>query len=402
MIEAELLDNMVTLRRALHAHPETAFEEVSTARLVASLLREYGFEVTEGVGKTGVVGTLRRGSGPALGLRADMDALPRVDHNELEHRSQCSGKMHAYGHDGHTAMLLGAAASLSRDTDSHGTVHLIFQPAEEVAGGGRGMVEDGLFERFPCNAVFGLHNWPGLPLGHFAIDRGPMMASFDSFEILVDGKGSHAAMPEEGIDALVCASHVAIALQTIVSRRVSPKEACVLSVTQIHGGEAWNVLPDRAVIRGTVRCFDADVQELVRSLLHEIGTLTAQAHAGESDAVLPLRLSGNDQCARRKRRGARGGARDRRRGEGDVGLQAVDGLRRLHVHGAGEAGCVCLDGRRRAEAWRSASQPPLRLQWRRIGYRCIVSGERREGVRRCARVKPRGCPMFDLFFKSPR
>jgi len=282
MIEARLLDDMVTWRRALHAHPETAFEEVSTARLVASVLREYGFEVTEGVGKTGVVGTLRRGSGPALGLRADMDALPMVEYNEFEHRSQCRGKMHACGHDGHTAMLLGGAAALSRDSGWHGTVHVIFQPAEEVAGGGRVMVEDGLFERFPCDAVFGLHNWPGLPLGHFAINRGPMMASFDTFEILVDGKGSHAAMPEEGIDALVCASHVVIALQTIVSRRVSPKEACVVSVTQIHGGEAWNVLPDRAVIRGTVRCFDAGVQERVRSLLNEIGTLTAQAHGAKA------------------------------------------------------------------------------------------------------------------------
>jgi amidohydrolase len=282
MIEARLLDDMVTWRRALHAHPETAFEEVSTARLVASVLREYGFEVTEGVGKTGVVGTLRRGSGPALGLRADMDALPMVEYNEFEHRSQCRGKMHACGHDGHTAMLLGGAAALSRDSGWHGTVHVIFQPAEEVAGGGRVMVEDGLFERFPCDAVFGLHNWPGLPLGHFAINRGPMMASFDTFEILVDGKGSHAAMPEEGIDALVCASHVVIALQTIVSRRISPKEACVVSVTQIHGGEAWNVLPDRAVIRGTVRCFDAGVQERVRSLLDEIGTLTAQAHGAKA------------------------------------------------------------------------------------------------------------------------
>jgi amidohydrolase len=282
MIEPELLDKMTTWRRTLHAHPETAFEEVSTAHMVASVLREYGFEVTEGVGKTGVVGTLRRGSGPSLGLRADMDALPMVEYNAFEHRSQHIGKMHACGHDGHTAMLLGAAASLSRDTGWQGTVHVIFQPAEEVAGGGRVMVEDGLFERFPCDAVFGLHNWPGLPLGHFALNRGPMMASFDTFEILVDGKGSHAAMPEEGIDALVCASHIVIALQTIVSRRVSPKEACVVSVTQIHGGEAWNVLPDRAVIRGTVRCFAADVQERVRGLLDEIGTLTAQAHGANA------------------------------------------------------------------------------------------------------------------------
>lgn len=282
MIESELVDRMVAWRRALHAHPETAFEEVSTAQLVASVLREYGFDVTEGVGKTGVVGTLTRGNGPSVGLRADMDALPMVECNAFEHRSQYRGKMHACGHDGHTAMLLGAAASLSRDTGWRGTVHVIFQPAEEVAGGGRVMVEDGLFERFPCDAVFGLHNWPGLPLGHFAVNHGPMMASFDTFEIRVAGKGSHAAMPEEGIDALVCASHVVVALQTIVSRRVSPKDACVVSVTQIHGGEAWNVLPDSAVIRGTVRCFAADVQARVRSLLEEVGTLTARAHGAEA------------------------------------------------------------------------------------------------------------------------
>jgi amidohydrolase len=242
------------------------------------VLRDHGFELCEGVGKTGVVGTLRRGTGPALGLRADMDALPMAEYNAFEYRSQHAGKMHACGHDGHTAMLLGAAASLNRDTSWHGTLHVIFQPAEEVAGGGRVMVEDGLFERFPCDAVFRLHNWPGLPLGHFALNHGPMMASFDTFEILVDEKGSHAAMPEEGIDALVCASHIVIALQTIVSWRVSPKEASVVSVTQIHGGEAWNVLPEQAVIRGTVRCFATDVQERIRGLLDEIGTLTAEAH----------------------------------------------------------------------------------------------------------------------------
>jgi hippurate hydrolase len=280
--ETELIGNMTTWRRKLHAHPEIGFEEIETSRLVASVLRDYGLEVHEGIGKTGVVGTLRRGPGPSLGLRADMDALPMEEKNVLEHRSRQAGKMHACGHDGHTAMLLGAAAALSRDPSWQGTVHLIFQPAEEVAGGGRVMVEEGLFERFPCDAVFGMHNWPGLPLGHFAINHGPMMASLDTFEIHVDGRGSHAAMPEEGIDALVCASHIVVALQTIVSRRLSPKEASVVSVTQIHGGEAFNVLPDRAVIRGTVRCFAPNVQAQVHALLGEISTLTAQAHGARA------------------------------------------------------------------------------------------------------------------------
>jgi amidohydrolase len=278
MTDAELIGRMIGWRRQLHRHPETAFEEVATAKMVASVLRELGCEVHERVGRTGVVGTLRRGEGRAIGLRADMDALPMVEFNEFEHRSQVAGKMHACGHDGHTSMLLGGAELISRDTEWRGTVHFIFQPAEEVAGGGRVMIEDRLFERFDCEAVFGLHNWPGLPLGRFALNDGPMMASFDNFEILVDGKGSHAAMPEQGIDALVCASHIVIALQTIVSRRLASQESAVVSVTQIHGGEAWNVLPHRAVIRGTVRCFSTEVQQRIRELLGEISESTARAH----------------------------------------------------------------------------------------------------------------------------
>ncbi len=277
-MDSDLIDLMMKWRHALHACPETAFEEVATADLVAGVLRQYGFEVHGGIGRTGVVGTMTRSAGPAIGLRADMDALPIAEANSFAHRSQHEGKMHACGHDGHTAMLLGAAVALSRDTNWRGTVHVIFQPAEEgPAGGGRMMVEDGLFERFACDAVFGLHNWPGFPRGHFAINDGPMMASFDTFEIVVDGKGSHAAMPEEGTDVLVCASQIVTALQTIISRRISPKESGVVSVTQIHGGEAWNVLPDRAVIRGTVRCFSSDVQERIRSSIGEVSTGIARA-----------------------------------------------------------------------------------------------------------------------------
>jgi len=282
MNNSDLISHMTTWRHALHAHPEIAFEERGTADLVATVLRQYGYAVTERVGRTGVVGTLSRGLGPSIALRADMDALPVTEENAFAHRSTHQGKMHACGHDGHTAMLLGAAAALSVDSDWHGTVHLIFQPAEEAAGGGREMMEDGLFERFPCDAVFGLHNWPGLPAGEFSINSGAMMASFDTFEITVDGRGSHAAMPEEGNDVLLCASQIVISLQTIASRRIAPTQACVVSVTQIHGGEAWNVLPGRAVLRGTVRCFSAEVRNTIRTLIDEISTSTAAvfgAHA---------------------------------------------------------------------------------------------------------------------------
>ncbi|EOH6072799.1 M20 aminoacylase family protein [Burkholderia cenocepacia] len=276
-MDSDLIDLMTKWRRELHAHPETAFEETATACLVAGILRGHGFEVHEGVGRTGVVGTLTRGAGPALGLRADMDALPVSETNDFAHRSMHEGKMHACGHDGHTAMLLGAAAALSRDAGWRGTVHVIFQPAEEMAGGGRVMIEDGIFERFACDAVFGLHNWPGLPLGEFAINRGSMMASLDTFEIVVSGKGCHAAMPEEGSDVLLCASQIVVALQSIVSRRIAPHEAGVVSVTQIHGGEAWNVLPERAVIRGTVRCFSGSVKQRIRDSIDGIAAGIAGA-----------------------------------------------------------------------------------------------------------------------------
>ena len=277
-IDKNLIAEMTHWRHTLHACPEMAFEEISTAKLVASVLAANGITVHEGVGRTGVVGTLTRGDGPKIGLRADMDALPLLEKNAFAHKSQHDGKMHACGHDGHTAMLLGAAVALSQDKAWQGTINFIFQPAEEAAGGGRAMVEDGLFERFPCDMIFGMHNWPGLPLGRFAINHGPMMASFDTFEILVQGQGGHAAMPEKSIDSLVCASHLVLALQTIVSRRLSPQETAVVSVTQIHGGEAWNVLPDTTVIRGTVRCFSMATQQRIHALLVELGEGTAKAH----------------------------------------------------------------------------------------------------------------------------
>ncbi|TEA77207.1 M20 aminoacylase family protein [Allopusillimonas ginsengisoli] len=271
----EIIDDMKGWRHHLHAHPELAFEEFSTAKMVATVLRSYGIQVYEAVGRTGVVGTLTRGKGRCIGLRADMDALPMDERNQFAHKSVHPGKMHGCGHDGHTAMLLGAAATLSRSEDWQGTVNFIFQPAEEAEGGGRAMIEDDLFERFPCDMVFGMHNWPGLPLGQFAINAGPMMASFDTFEIDLRGKGGHAAMPETAQDILLCASNLVVALQAIVSRRISPLGTAVLSVTQIHGGASWNVLPDQAVVRGTVRCYSPETQNHIRNLLQEISQSVA-------------------------------------------------------------------------------------------------------------------------------
>ena len=283
MIPQSLIDAMIDWRHLIHANPETAFEEVATAKLVASILRENGLEVAESIGKTGVVGTLRRGQGPSLGLRADMDALPLSEKNEFAHCSRTPGKMHGCGHDGHTTMLLGAAVALAQDKNWQGTLHFIFQPAEEFGGGARKMIEDGLFERFPCDKVFAMHNWPSAPLGQFLINHGPMMASSDNFEISIQGKGAHAAMPETGVDVLVCASQILLALQTITSRRLSPRETAVVSATQMHGGgDAYNVLPDNAFIRGTVRCFSKATQSRIQQLMVELAEGIARANGASA------------------------------------------------------------------------------------------------------------------------
>ncbi len=268
---AALKELMVGWRHDLHAHPETAFEEVRTSALIAELLISFGIEVHTGLARTGVVGVIRgHAPGPWVGLRADMDALDVPESNVFAHRSSTPGKMHACGHDGHTSMLLGAARHLAAKRDFAGTVAVIFQPAEENEGGGRAMVEDGLFERFPIETVYGLHNWPGLELGHFAIRTGPQMASYDIFEITLDGQGAHAAMPHLGRDSMVAAAQLVTALQTIASRDANPLDAIVVSVTQIHGGDTWNVLPQQAVLRGTVRAFDARVQDLAERRISQI------------------------------------------------------------------------------------------------------------------------------------
>lgn len=273
-IPAELIADLVATRRDIHAHPELAFSEARTSDIVAAQLASCGLEVHRGLARTGVVGVLRRGNGArAIGLRADMDALPLNEKNEFPHRSRHEGTMHACGHDGHTTMLLGAArylAGVGSSLDFNGTVYFIFQPAEESEGGAAVMIEDGLFERFPMDAVYGLHNWPGLPVGEMTVMPGPVMAGTCAFEITVRGHGCHAAMPNQGVDTLVAASQLVLGLQTIVSRNLHPCDAAVVSVTQIHGGEAWNIIPDDAVLRGTIRSFKPEVHEAVERAMERL------------------------------------------------------------------------------------------------------------------------------------
>ncbi|MBL8473530.1 MAG: amidohydrolase [Rhodocyclaceae bacterium] len=266
-------EKFVHIRRDIHAHPETAFEEHRTASLVADHLRALGLEVHTGLGRTGLVGVLRNGSSTrGVGLRADMDALPIEERNTFAHRSRHAGKMHACGHDGHVAMLLAAAEVLAGAADFDGSVYFIFQPAEEGRGGAAEMIRDGLFERFPMQAVFGLHNWPGLPVGKFAVRAGPMMASSDEFEIIVSGKGGHAAMPHQAADPIVAGSAIVQALQTLVSRNVPPVEAGVVSVTQFHAGDAYNVIAPSARLCGTARAFSQEVRDLLEHGLTRVAT----------------------------------------------------------------------------------------------------------------------------------
>lgn len=261
---AALRDELTAWRRDLHAHPELGFEEQRTADFVAERLASFGIEVHRGIGKTGVVGVLRSGaSARSVGLRADMDALPIQEANGFPHRSRHDGRMHACGHDGHTTMLLGAARYLAETRAFDGTVNFIFQPAEEGIGGAMAMVRDGLFRRFPCDAIFGMHNRPGMPLGRFAVRSGAMMAGGAFFDIDIEGRGAHGARPEVGIDPLLVASHVHTALQSIVARNVRPVDTAVLSVTQIHGGDAYNVIPQTARLSGTVRAFSNEVMALI-------------------------------------------------------------------------------------------------------------------------------------------
>ena len=264
--EIKLLhDEMTEWRRDIHQHPELKFEENRTSDLVAAKLEEFGIEIHRGLAKTGVVGTIRNGDGPSIGLRADMDALPLEEKNTFKHASSNPGKMHACGHDGHTAMLLGAAKHLAASKNFKGTVNLIFQPAEEGGGGGELMIKEGLFEMFPVDSVYGLHNWPGMPAGTFGVGSGPIMAAADMFDLTINGRGGHAALPDQCIDPIVVASQVVSALQTITSRNTHPVDSVVITVTQIHAGDAYNVIPDSVRMHGTVRTFQTETRDKIPS-----------------------------------------------------------------------------------------------------------------------------------------
>jgi len=286
---ADFHDDMRTWRRDLHAHPETAFEEIRTSDIVAAKLAEFGIDVHRGLAGTGVVGTLSNGDGPTIGLRADMDALDVPEANDFAHKSTYDGKMHACGHDGHTTMLLGAARYLAETRNFKGTVQFIFQPAEENEGGGRVMVEQGLFDKFPVEAVYGMHNWPGQEVGVFAVTAGPLMAAFDIFEITIMGRGAHGGMPHTGIDPIPVAAEIVSALQTIVSRQTDPIDAAVVSVTQIHAGDAWNVIPDQVVLRGTTRSFRPEVQDSIEPAIRRIAEGICQAHQCTMDMMYERR-----------------------------------------------------------------------------------------------------------------
>jgi len=281
---------LAAVRRDIHAHPELAFQESRTSSLVADKLTGWGIEVHRGLAKTGIVGVIpgkKKSSGRAIGLRADMDCLPMHERNTFEHKSQNEGRMHACGHDGHTTMLLGAARYLQETRNFDGTAYVIFQPAEEGGGGGQVMVQEGLFERFPANEVYGLHNWPGLPPGKMAVRPGPVMAATDEVQITVHGRGGHGAMPHMAVDPVVISAHIITALQTIASRTVSPLDSVVVSICSMATSQVgvFNVIPDHVKLVGTVRTFEPETRALAERRVREIATKTAEAFGAKADVT---------------------------------------------------------------------------------------------------------------------
>jgi amidohydrolase len=281
--------DLTAIRQDIHAHPELGLEEHRTADLVARKLEEWGIEVHRGVGTTGVVGVLRSGNGEGtIGLRADMDALPILEANDFPYRSQNQGRMHACGHDGHTTMLLGAARYLAETRNFNGTVNFIFQPGEEGVGGALAMLQDDLFQRFPCNAVYGMHNRPGMPVGKYGIAPGTAMAGGGFFDINITGKGAHGARPEESIDPVLVACHLGTALQSIVARNISPRETAVVSVTRILSGDAYNVIPQTATMGGTVRAMRRETLTQVEQAMRRIANGVAAGFGAMVDVDFRL------------------------------------------------------------------------------------------------------------------
>lgn len=299
LINETLLGEVKQWRQQIHSQPELGFKEFKTSSFIVDKLKSFGIEVHQGLGGTGVVGALKNGSGPTIGIRADIDALPIKEQNDIEHKSTHENCMHACGHDGHTSVLLGTAKHLSQHKNFSGTIYFIFQPAEEVLGGAKAMIDDGLFDKFPMDAVYGLHNWPGLPVGEVAVNNGPMMASFDTFEITLTGKGTHAAMPHLGADPIAAGAALITNIQSIVSRRISPLKSGVISVTQMNSGDTTNVIPDYAILKGTVRSFDMDVRQSMQDMLTEMVTVLPPLYGvtGEMDYHIRYPVTTNDSQA---------------------------------------------------------------------------------------------------------
>ncbi|WP_201512306.1 M20 aminoacylase family protein [Psychrobacter alimentarius] len=299
LINETLLGEVKQWRQQIHSQPELGFKEFKTSSFIVDKLKSFGIEVHQGLGGTGVVGVLKNGSGPTIGIRADIDALPIKEQNDIAHKSTHENCMHACGHDGHTSVLLGTAKHLSQHKNFSGTIYFIFQPAEEVLGGAKAMIDDGLFDKFPMDAVYGLHNWPGLPVGEIAVNNGPMMASFDTFEITLTGKGTHAAMPHLGADPIAAGAALITNIQSIVSRRISPLKSGVISVTQMNSGDTTNVIPDYAILKGTVRSFDMDVRQSMQDMLTEMVAVLPPLYGvtGEMDYHIRYPVTTNDSEA---------------------------------------------------------------------------------------------------------
>ena len=372
---ADLQPDIQAWRRDIHEHPELLYDVHRTAAFVAERLREFGCdEVATGLGRTGVVGVIKgrkpagKGDVKVIGLRADMDALPIEEETNLPYASKTPGKMHACGHDGHTAMLLGAARYLAETRNFAGDAVVIFQPAEEGGAGAAAMIKDGLMDRFAIDQVYGMHNGPGIPVGSFAIRSGPIMAATDAIDIRIEGHGGHAARPHKCIDSVLVGAQLITALQSIVSRSVDPLDSAVISICEFHAGNARNVIPQTAELKGTVRTLTAEVRALVEKRVREVVAGVAQITGAKIDLRLRARLSGHGQSCLADRGRDAGGTGDRRRRQ-RARDAADDGRGGFRLHAGGAAGRVHLLRQRRQ---RRAASPRLQFQRRGDRLRHVV------------------------------